>query len=388
MVSKIGFVTGTRAEYGLLKPVMDLVLSDVDLSLMLYVTGMHLSPEFGKTIAYIEKDGFKITEQIEILLSSDSPVGVSKSMGVAMIGFADAYRRSRPDIIVILGDRFEAFCAAASALVAGIPIVHIHGGELTEGAIDDSFRHSITKMSYLHFAATEEYRKRIIQMGEDPLRVFNVGSLGVENIANMKLMTKAELEASLEVNLGDNIALITYHPVTIAGGSAKRDMDCLLRALDCHPELFAVFTKANADVEGREINSMIDDYVSQRPERAVAFVSLGQTRYLSMMKIAKVVLGNSSSGIIEAPSFYVPTVNVGNRQRGRVRATSVFDCETTPEAIDMALKRALAPSTMYDIRSCKNPYMRSGTSLLIIAAIKDCFKFGFRAKTFYEGGNL
>ena len=357
MVKKrIAFCTGTRAEYGLLKPLMDRVIANKDLEFELYVTGMHLSPEFGSTVTLIEADCLPVTERVEILLSGDTPSAITKSMGLAMIGFGDVFARRRPDMVVILGDRFEAFCIAAAATVALVPIAHIHGGELTEGAIDDAFRHSITKMSYLHFTSTEEYRQRIIQMGEEEGRVFNVGAIGVENALNLPLLDREELEKELGIKLGENIALVTFHPATLVSESPAEQMKSLLEALDEVSSLFIVFTKANADTNGRIINTMIDEYVTHNPARSVAFTSMGQIRYLSAMKLASVVIGNSSSGIIEAPSFGVPTVNIGDRQKGRVRASSIIDCIVKKEFIVQAINRALSATFDCKHEDTQNPY--------------------------------
>lgn len=382
---KIAFCTGTRAEYGLLKPLIDRVIADVAFNVDLYVTGMHLSPEFGNTVTQIESDGILVTERIEILLSGDSPSAISKSMGLAMIGFGDTLARRRPDMIVLLGDRFEAFCVAAAATVARVPIAHLHGGEITEGAVDDAFRHSITKMSYLHFTSTEEYRRRVIRMGEDPSRVFNVGALGVENIKSISPLDRQALGRELNVKLGDQMALVTFHPATLDEESPAEQMRQLLHALDDEPSLYIVFTKANADMSGRSINAMIDDYVSRHSDRAIAFASMGQLRYLSAMKAASVVIGNSSSGIIEAPSFGVPTVNIGTRQKGRVRADSVIDCLPTHEAITAAIRKALSDEFASIARSTMNPYEGKVVVERIMAEIRACLQHEHTAKTFYQG---
>lgn len=385
MKKTIAFCTGTRAEYGLLKPLMELVLQDERLNFELYVTGMHLSPEFGNTIDLIEKDLIPISEKIEILVSGDSPSAVTKSMGLAMIGFADVFNRHKPDVLVILGDRFEAFCLAAAATVARIPIAHLHGGELTEGAIDDAFRHAITKMSYLHFTSTEEYRRRVIRMGECPARVFNVGALGIENIKNLPLLDRPSLERELGVKLGEKYALVTFHPATLEDESPVVQMRELLAALDKELDLFVVFTKANADASGRVINSMIDEYVSKYSRRSIAFTSMGQIRYLSTMRLASVVIGNSSSGIIEAPSFGIPTVNIGDRQKGRVRAKSIIDCAARQNAITSAIKESLDPAFGSRLVGLRNPYEGEQVSRKILDAIRDAVLPGESFfKSFYE----
>lgn len=383
MKKKIAFCTGTRAEYGLLKPLMELVLHDPDLEFELYVTGMHLSLEFGHTIDEILQDKIPVTEKVEILVSGDTPSAISKSMGLAMIGFGDVFARRKPDMLVLLGDRFEAFCAAAAATVARVPIAHLHGGELTLGAIDDAFRHSITKMSSLHFTSTEEYRHRVIQMGEEPSRVFNVGALGVENILKLPLMTLKELEKSLGVRFKTPYALVTYHPATLDDMDPENQILELLNALDSFPGLFLVFTKANADAGGRVINKLIDDYVSKNMERAVVFSNMGQIQYLSAMKFASMVIGNSSSGIIETPSFGVPTVNIGKRQAGRVKAKSVFDCAVNAESIRNVVAGILE-SEARNMTLVSNPYYVKNTSRSIHEKIKKALLLGISEKYFHD----
>jgi len=378
---KIAFCTGTRAEYGLLKPLMELVLHDPDLEFELYVTGMHLSLEFGHTIDEILQDKIPVAEKVEILVSGDTPSAISKSMGLAMIGFGDVFARRKPDMLVLLGDRFEAFCAAAAATVARVPIAHLHGGELTLGAIDDAFRHSITKMSSLHFTSTEEYRHRVIQMGEEPSRVFNVGALGVENILKLPLMTLKELEKSLGVRFKTPYALVTYHPATLDDMDPENQILELLNALDSFPGLFLVFTKANADAGGRVINKLIDDYVSKNMERAVVFSNMGQIQYLSAMKFASMVIGNSSSGIIEAPSFGVPTVNIGKRQAGRVKAKSVFDCAVETKSIRKAITEVQATARNKQDQ-VSNPYYGKDTAKTIYKIIRDFLLAGITNKGF------
>lgn len=335
----VAIFTGTRAEFGLFKPLLDCLKKDPVFNVRLLVTGTHLSPEFGKTIQQIEQDGFAIDEKVEMLLSSDSEIGVIKSMGLALIGYSEALQRLKPDILMVLGDRYEAFCVASAALLLRIPVGHIHGGELTEGAVDDAFRHAITKMSLLHFTSTEQYRKRVIQLGEAPDRVFNVGAIGLDNITKMKLLTREEIEREIGRPLKSKNFLITFHPVTLEGHSAERQFKLLLEALSEYPDSLCVFTKANADPEGRNINLMIDEYTASHSDSAVSFVSLGQLRYLSLMRFVDAVIGNSSSGIIEAPSFNVPTINIGDRQKGRIKAASVIDC--SPENVGQAIRRAL-----------------------------------------------
>ena len=339
-MKKVCVVTGTRAEYGLLKLLIEKIDHDDELKLQLVVTGMHLSPEFGLTYKEIERDGFKITERNEMLLSSDTSNGITKSIGLGMIGFADIFTRIMPDMVVILGDRYEVLAAATAAMVHRIPIAHIHGGELTLGSIDDAIRHSITKMSTLHFASTEEYRKRIIQLGESPERVFTVGALGVENVKNQQLLSKDELAKRIRFSLDQPYLMVTFHAVTLESNTAKKQIECLLAALDYFKEYCVIFTKANSDTDGRIVNQSIDEYVSQNENRTIAVTSLGMVRYLSALKHCEMVIGNSSSGIIEAPSFKIPTVNIGDRQLGRTRAASVIDCGNSTEDIVEAINAA------------------------------------------------
>ena len=370
-MKRIGIMTGTRAEYGLLKPLMQEINKDNDLELYLIVSGMHLSPEFGMTYQEIEEDGFEINAKVEMLLSSDSPAGISKSIGLGVIGFADEFQRADLDMLILLGDRYEALSAAISAMVMRIPIAHLHGGELTEGAIDEGIRHSITKMSYLHFTSTEEYRRRVIQLGENPERVFYVGALGVENIKKINLMTKEELERSIHFEIDENTVIVTYHPVTLENNTVEEQFLNLLEVLDRNPKIRMIFTKANADTNGRIVNELIDKYAAQNSERACAFVSLGQKRYLSALKYCRIVIGNSSSGIIEAPSFGKPIINIGDRQKGRICADSVINCGYTQQEIQQAMETALTKEFENKASNCRNPYEKENTAANIISVIKD-----------------
>ncbi len=337
-------VTGTRAEYGLLYWLLREIEADPALDLQLLATGMHLSPEFGMTVEAIEADGFAVDERVEMLVSSDTPVGIAKSIGLGVIGFADAFARLQPDIVVVLGDRFEILAAAQAALVARIPIAHLHGGETTEGAFDEAIRHSITKMAHLHFVAAEPYRRRVVQLGEDPARVFTVGSPGLDHIHRTPRMERAEVEEMLGFPLDAPAFVVTFHPETLSGLSAAESADELLRALLRFPDACFVFTKSNADTGGRAINHAIDAFVEARPDRARAFTAMGLPRYLSTLALADVVVGNSSSGLTEAPALGVPTVNVGDRQKGRLRAASVIDCATSEAEIADAIETALSPA--------------------------------------------
>lgn len=370
-MKRIGIMTGTRAEYGLLKSLMQEINKDNDLELYLIVSGMHLSPEFGMTYQEIEEDGFEINAKVEMLLSSDSPAGISKSIGLGVIGFADEFQRADLDMLILLGDRYEALSAAICALVMRIPIAHLHGGELTEGAIDEGIRHSITKMSYLHFTSTEQYRDRVIQLGENPERVFYVGALGVENIKKINLMTKEELERSIHFEIDENTVIVTYHPVTLENNTVEEQFLNLLEVLDRNPKIRMIFTKANADTNGRIVNELIDKYAAQNSERACAFMSLGQKRYLSALKYCRIVIGNSSSGIIEAPSFGKPIINIGDRQKGRICADSVINCGYTQQEIQRAMETALTEEFENKARNCRNPYEKENTAANIISVIKD-----------------
>ncbi|WP_414838645.1 UDP-N-acetylglucosamine 2-epimerase [Carnobacterium sp. TMP28] len=384
-MKKICVVTGTRAEYGLLMPLLERIKNDKELDLQLLVTGMHLSPEFGLTYKLIEADGYKIDEKVAILLSSDTPVGISKSMGLGMIGFSESFERLQPDMVILLGDRYETFAAAATASTARIPIAHLHGGETTEGAFDEAFRHAITKMSVLHFTSAELYRKRVIQLGEQPERVFNVGAIGIENIINMPLMTKKELEESLGIQFNQQLLLVTFHPVTLENNTSATQFKELLTALDNVQDATIIFTKANSDTDGRVINQLIDDYTQLNPDKTMAFTSMGQLRYLSTMKIATAVIGNSSSGIIEAPSFKIPTVNIGDRQKGRIQATSVINCEPKKEEIDKAIKLALSVDFNTELKSMNNPYGDGQVSEKILKKLKNFLNNSFSLKkSFYD----
>ncbi|UFJ40051.1 UDP-N-acetylglucosamine 2-epimerase [Brevibacillus humidisoli] len=369
---KICVVTGTRAEYGLLYWLMKEIQDDPDLELQMVVTGMHLSPEFGLTYRTIVEDGFTIHEKVEMLLSSDTPVAITTSIGLGTIGFAVAFDRLQPNIVVLLGDRYEILAAAQAALVARIPIAHLHGGETTEGAIDEAIRHAVTKMSHFHFVSTEEYRRRVIQLGEVPERVYNVGAIGLDHIRQLTLLDREELESSIGFTLGKVNFLITYHPVTLSDRRPEESMNELLAALDEFPDAHLIFTKPNSDTGGRIISKMIDDYVSRDSSRRVAFTSLGQLRYLSAVKHVDVVIGNSSSGIIEVPAFRKPTVNLGDRQRGRVRAPSIIDCDETRTDIVAAINKALSTPFQRELSSLNSPY--GNGSEYVSVKIKDLLK--------------
>lgn len=366
---KICVVTGTRAEYGLLYWLMKEIQADASLELQVIVTGMHLSPEFGLTYKEIEKD-FAINKKIEMLLSSDTSIGISKSMGLAQIAFAEAYDELIPDIVVVLGDRFEIFSAATAAMIARIPIAHIHGGETTEGVFDEAIRHSITKMSHLHFVATEAYRKRVIQLGEAPDKVFNFGAPGLDNILNLHLLAKEEFGNEIGFKLGKKNLLVTFHPVTLEQSTAEEQFQQLLAALDELSETRIIFTKANADTDGRVINTMIDSYVAANKDKAIAFASLGQLRYLSALRYVDAVVGNSSSGLTEAPSFKIGTINIGDRQRGRIKAASVIDCAPDKSAIIDAIQQLYSPGFRKSLSEVRNPYGEGGSSKKIASVLR------------------
>ncbi len=384
MSRKICVVTGSRAEYGLLRWVMEGVREALDLELQIIATGMHLSPEFGFTYREIEKDGFRIEHKVEMSLDSDTPSGLAKSMGLGLIGFGEVLQKLQPDLMLVLGDRFEIFSAVAAALVARIPVAHLHGGESTEGAFDEAIRHSITKMSHLHFVAAEEYRKRVIQLGEHPDRVFNVGALGVDSIQRLQLMAKDELESAIDFKFGIRNFLVTFHPVTLENATAKEQFSALLAVLSQLEETHLIFTKANADTDGRIINQMIDEYVVKNPQKAVAYVSLGQQRYLSAMQYVDGVIGNSSSGLIEAPSFKVGTINIGDRQKGRIKADSVVDCAPDENSIRVALKKLFSKEFKDSLKSVSNPFGEGGTAKKIIKGIESASLDGLIKKSFYQ----
>ena len=375
-------VTGTRAEYGLLYWLMREIVQDPDLQLQVIATGMHLSPEFGLTYKDVEKD-FKIDKKIEMLLSSDTPIGITKSMGLAQISFAEAYSELQPDIVVVLGDRYEIFSATTAAMIARIPIAHLHGGETTEGAFDEAIRHSITKMSHLHFTGADEYRKRVIQLGEAPCRVFNVGGLGIENINRLELLSRVEFEKSIGFELAKNNLLVTFHPTTLEESTASTQFQNLLDVLSSLNDTNVIFTKANSDTDGQIINKMIDSYVLEH-KNSVAFISLGQLRYLSALQFVDAMVGNSSSGIAEAPSFKVATINIGDRQKGRLKADSVIDCLSEKSNIHSALEKIYSSEFKEMLLAVKNPYGDGNASKSIISILKQHDLKDILKKTFYD----
>jgi UDP-hydrolysing UDP-N-acetyl-D-glucosamine 2-epimerase len=363
---KICVVTGSRAEYGLLSVVMKEIQKEPVFTLQVVVTGMHLSPEFGLTYTVVEKDGFAIDVKVEMLLSSDTPVGIAKSISLGVSGFADAFSGLAPDLVVLLGDRYEILAAAQAALVARIPIAHIAGGDTTEGAFDEAIRHSITKMAHLHFVTNDSAARRVCQLGENPEHIYSVGSPGIDAIKRAKLLDKKELEKELSFTFKQRNLLVTFHPVTLDAQPAAVQFRELLKALDSFgDDVGLLFTKPNADTDGRVIIAMIDDYVTKRAH-AKAFPSLGQIRYLSMIAQVDAVVGNSSSGLYEVPSFKKPTVNIGDRQKGRLQASSVINCQ--PVSIDIL--RAIKEAFSKDCSDVVNPYGNGDSAPKIVAALK------------------
>jgi len=382
-LKKICVVTGTRAEYGLLRWVMEGIKKSSKLELQIIVTGMHLSPEFGLTYQEIEKDGFKIDKKVETLVSSDSPNGIVKSMGLGMVGITSALEELTPDLLLVLGDRYEIFSAVATSMIFRIPVAHLHGGEATEGLIDESIRHSITKMSHLHFVAAEEYKNRVIQLGENPKNVFQVGGLGLDSILNLNLLDQKDLENSIDFKLGLKNLLITFHPVTLETGTAEEQMTELLNALSNLKDTHLIFTMPNADTDGRVIFKMIEKFVANY-HHAKSFTSLGQLRYLSCIKHVDGVIGNSSSGLTEVPSFKKGTINIGDRQRGRIKADSVIDCKPEEKFINEAFNKLYSDEFQNKLITTVNPYGNGGASELIVKTLEDISFDGILKKSFFN----
>ena len=379
---KVAVFTGTRADYGLLYWLMKDIEACTELRLQLIVSGSHLSPEFGMTVRQIEADGFTIDDRVEILLSSDSSVGVAKGVGLGVLGFSDCLARLQPDIVVILGDRFEALAMAQTAMILRIPILHLHGGEITEGAYDDAIRHAITKLSFLHGVSTEAYRQRVIQLGENPQRVVTVGAVGLDHLKRSSMLSRAELSASLSFDLSKPYFIVTYHSVTLAEEPAQQAMGALFAVLDEYPDYQIVITYPNADDGGREIIQWIDVYAAAQPQRVLALASLGQQRYLSAVKYSTAVVGNSSSGIIEVPSFGVPTVNIGQRQKGRLAASSVIHCHSDVADLRRALQAAVAADYPGVGGEVGNPYGDGNAAEKIITMLRTAELGG--VKSFYD----
>lgn len=370
MKKTVCILTGTRAEYGILSPLIRKLKEKSELEVKIAVTGTHLSQEFGLTYQEILMDGNDIDKKIDILLSSDTPSAISKSMGLAMIGFADYFEENPPALLIVLGDRYETLAVCCAAMNARIPIAHLHGGELTEGLIDESIRHAITKMSYLHFTSTENYRQRVIQLGESPDRVFNVGAMGVENVLKTELLDKMQLENELQWKLDRPYAVVTFHPVTLENNTAQKQIENLLLAAEQFPDMKFIFTKANADAGGKIVNQAVAVYI-QTHTHARLFDSLGLLRYLSAVKYADAVIGNSSSGIMEVPSLHIPTVNIGDRQKGRIQSASTLNCDSSTDEISRTIKQALTLEHRQRCQKASNPYEKPDTSQSIADIITD-----------------
>lgn len=381
---KICIFTSTRAEWGLQRGVADLIRRSDELELQLLVSGSHLSEEYGMTVREIETDGFVVDVRVHILKFGDSPVGICKSMGLAMSGCSEALEQLKPDLVLILGDRYESFCMASVCQVQRIPVAHIGGGEVTEAAVDEAFRHSITKMAHLHFPCRDEYRQRIIQLGEDPARVFNVGALGLENIRKISLMSREELQISILFKLDCPFFLVTFHPVTLEQSTSAEQFDELLLALEQFLGHKVIFTKANADADGQVVNEKIDAYAALHPDRCLAVASLGLRRYLSAMKLCNGVIGNSSSGIFEAPAFSVPTVNIGDRQKGRIRTSSVIDCEPNTSSIVEAIRKGLNPQFRIELGEMVHPCEKDNTAVNIVNKLQRVELSGLLKKSFHD----
>ena len=383
---KICFITGTRAEYGLLSRLMRMIKDSSETQLQIIATNMHLSPKYGNTYQEIEKDGFTIDRKIPIIDDNDkdSAVTTVKSMAKALAGFADAYDELKPDMVVVLGDRYEILAAATAALIERIPIAHLYGGEITEGAYDDAIRHSVTKMSHLHFTSCEEYRHRVIQLGEQPDHVFNVGSIGVENIKMLPLMSKDEIEKEIGFAIDDHTILVTYHPVTLGNRTAKEDIDDFIAALDEKKDLRIIFTMPNSDTGGQAIVEAINAFVDKNHQRAKAFKSLGVLRYLSVMQQVAAVVGNSSSGLVEVPSFKIPTLNIGDRQKGRMAADSVFNCKTDKQSVLKGLDIVLSEEFRQKAAAIHNPYDKEGTAQAMFNVIRTYPLDSLNQKHFYD----
>lgn len=381
---KVCVVTGSRADYGLLRWTIQSLSLDKEIDLQICVTGMHLIREFGLTYREILADGFAIKKRVHTLANGDAPIDISKSIARGVSGFAKVFEQLRPDMLLVVGDRFETFAAVVAAVAFKIPIAHCHGGETTEGAIDEAFRHSITKMAHLHFVATPEYRNRVLQMGEDRRRVFISGALGLENINKIKLLNVQQLQEQLKVTFLDKLVVVTYHPVTLEANTAARQFNEILEALKKLKNTTIIFTLPNADTGGRVIISMIHKFVAQFPAIAKCYPSLGTQRYLSLLKTADIVIGNSSSGIIEAPSLKTATINIGDRQKGRVRASSVIDVEPQRKAIFAAIRRCYTKSHRDKVSRTKNPYDHGNASDIIVKELKCAELASLIKKTFSD----
>jgi len=383
MMRKVCVITGSRAEYGLLRPLMEKVRDDQELVLQVIVTGSHLSAEFGSTLSEIVKDNFEITASVDILNGDDSSLGIARAMGKGLGEIANSLVDIDPDLVVVLGDRYEIFSAVAAALVLGIPVAHLHGGEITVGAFDDALRHSITKMSHLHFVAALEYKERVIQLGENPENVFLVGGLGVDVIKKTKLLEKRMLEQMLDINFEEKSLLITFHPVTLDEISSEFQLRELLSVLSELDKTTLIFTMPNADTGGRALIRILEEY-RDKNSNAYLFSSLGQLMYLSCVALVDGVIGNSSSGISEVPSFKKPTINIGDRQKGRLLALSIINCEPNRESIRSALVEMYSSEFQSKLSEAVNPYGEGGATERILSVIREVDLEGISKKVFWD----
>lgn len=380
---KIFLITTSRADYGIQSNLIKLLQNDPEIDFSLIVSGTHLSKKHGETYREIENDGVKIAKKIDIGMDDKCDLYVEHVFANAVLKFSAALQEISPDIAVLLGDRYEMLAAAIACCINNVPIAHLHGGETTQGATDEAFRHSITKMAHLHFTTCEDYRRRVIQLGEDPERVFNVGSLGVENILNVPILSKEELEESLEIRFLEKNLLVTFHPVTLEKGSAEWQIDELLSALSELKNTMIVFTHPNADAEGDVIAEKIKDFIKSGNGRYL-FASLGMKRYFSMIKQVDAVVGNSSSGIVEVPSFKKATINIGNRQAGRIQAKSVINCPPEKASILNAIEKAYTKDFQASLKSVRNPYEQENSSERIFNVLKSFDLSGYLEKKFYD----
>lgn len=383
MKKKICVVTGSRAEYGLLYWLIKEINNSQNLKLQLIVTGMHLSKEFGSTYKEIEKD-FKIDKKIDMQLFSDTAAGISRSIGIAQESFSEAYNDLKPHMVVVLGDRYEIFSAASAAMISRIPIAHIHGGEATEGQIDEAIRHCITKMSHLHFTSVEEYSKRVIQLGEHPSKVFKVGGLGIENIKKLKLLSKKNFEKIIDFKLNIKNILVSFHPVTLEKSTSKKQFLEILEAIDDLKDTNIILTKTNSDIDGKIINSMIDKYVDKNKAKSIAIISMGQLNFLSALQYMDFIIGNSSSGLLEAPSFKIGTINIGDRQKSRIKAKSVVDCLPNKKSIKDAIKKVYSNEFQKLLKSVKNPFDDGCASKKIVKVLNSISTDDLLKKSFFN----
>jgi len=381
---KICVVTGSRAEYGLLYWLMKYIKNEKNLKLQLIVTGMHLAPKFGNTVNKILRDKFKVDRKVKMLLPGDTPVHITKSVGLGMAGFAEALNDLKPNLLVVLGDRFELICATYAALIARIPVAHFNGGELTEGAIDEATRHSITKMSHLHFVANEVYKKRVIQLGENPKNVFNIGGTGIDNINKLKLLSKDQIGNILNIKFKSKNILVKFHPVTLEVSTAKKQFNELLRALKKNKDINLIFTKPNADTDGRTIIKQIEEFVKKNKTRSYCFTSLGQLNYLSLLKYVDGVIGNSSSGLLEVPTYKKGTINIGDRQKGRLQSSSIINCKPNYKSVIKAINILYSSKFQKKLKKTVNPYGKGGASERAVKILKKINLSNIIKKKFYN----